>query len=72
MTAIDATIIRIGTAVWILTGMGALKRWEYNRLDRDRDGRVERWELNRGPARYSYNGRDNWGYNRQYRDRFDR
>jgi len=26
---------------------GRVERWERNRLDLDRDGRVERWELNR-------------------------
>jgi hypothetical protein len=50
-----------------------VERWERNRLDLDRDGRVERWELNRGPSRNSYYNRNNRGYNRySYRDQHDR
>ena len=41
----------------------------YSRLDLDRDGRVERWERDRGPLDR------NWRYDRysdsRYRDRFD-
>lgn len=43
---------------------GRVERWELNRLDHDRDGRVERWELNRGPSRHSYYNRNNRGYDR--------
>ena len=49
---------------------GRVERWERERWDRDGDGRVEQWERDRGPANYSYYGRDDWRYdrNRDYRD----
>ncbi len=41
----------------------------YSRLDLDRDGRVERWERDRGPwDRYDYGDRSS---DSRYRDRFD-
>ena len=47
---------------------GRVERWERNRWDRDRDGRVERWERNR--LDLDRDGRvERWELNRLDRDR---